>query len=121
MNNSVIEQEIVQLNDSNNVVEQVNDKEIIEKLLDRLSDDGLNSLLNEIKDEQELRKLSVKRMEKLKFALKIEKNKLIRDINNIKDKMIKEIKEDEYSSAEETELKQKPKKKVNFRSKKVNK
>lgn len=98
-----------------------NDKEIIEKLLDRLSNDGLQELINEIKDEQELRKLSTKRMEKLKSSLKIEKNKIIRDINIIKEKMIKGIKENDHledSEEEESEIKPKPKKRVTIKPKK---
>lgn len=92
----------------NNQSHEKNDQEIIYELLEKLSDEGLTKLINEIDDEKELRKLRNQRMTKLKNELKAEKNKMLKEINSIKIKMLKTVTEE--NSDESDDDKKKPKK-----------
>jgi len=80
------------------------DKEIISELLDRLNDNELEKLIDEINDEKMLRKLRKERMDKLKNELKNEKNRLLKEINSLKIKMLKNIPSDDDEESSDGEL-----------------
>jgi hypothetical protein len=62
----------------------VNDNSIIiENLLDSLSGSELLNLIEEIKDEQELRKLKSSRQKKLKSYLKKERKKIVKELDDL--------------------------------------
>lgn len=58
-------------------------EERIEKLLDSLTDLELLKLIDDIKDEQELRKLKNSRQKKLKLYLKKERIKILKDLEDL--------------------------------------
>lgn len=95
---------------------KTNQEKIIE-LLDVLTDIEIESLIKEIEDEKELRKLKKHRSEKLKASIRQEKAKLIKEMNIMKMKMMKNI---ELDSQEEDDDEVIPPKKPIKKTKLVN-
>lgn len=81
--------------DNQSIEKKKSDHEILEEIIERLSDDALLALIEDIKDEQELRKLKANRIKKMRDTLKIEKNNIIKELKKMKLTMIQA---DEYSS-----------------------
>jgi len=99
---------------------KTNQEKMIE-LLDVLTDSEIEILIKEIEDEKELRKLQKHRSEKLKAAIRQEKAKLLKEMNTMKIKMMKNIELDsEDDDQDEVVTSKKPTKKsklVNRKSK----
>ena len=99
---------------------KTNQEKMIE-LLDVLTDSEIENLIKEIEDEKELRKLKKHRSEKLKASIRQEKAKLIKEMNVMKMKMMKNIElESEEEDDDEVVTSKKPVKKskpVNRKSK----
>jgi peptidyl-tRNA hydrolase len=70
------------------------DEEIIDSLLNRSSLEQLDKLILEINEEKDLRKIKDKRMLKLKEDLRKEKNKMLREVKDIKVRMLKNLQEE---------------------------
>ncbi len=68
--------------------------ELIEDVLNRMSNEGLVKLIEDIEDEQEMRKLKTERYIRLKIELKVEKERMLKEIKDIKIRMLKNLQEE---------------------------
>lgn len=116
----VISQDIVNV-DTFNQVEKPSQQDIIDNLLENLSNDQLDQLIVDINDEKELRKLSKKRLDKLKTTLRNEKNKLIKEISQLKIKMIQNMNVVSDGDEFDDDTEELPKKKITKTRKQIKK
>jgi hypothetical protein len=72
------------------------DDELFLDIIDKASNDKLEQYIKEIDDEKEMRKIKDKRMLKLKEELKKEKNKMLKEVKDIKVRMLNNLQAEKY-------------------------
>lgn len=90
---------------------QMTDDDIFYSLVEKAQNDKLDQYIKEIEEEKEMRKFRDQRYVKLKEEIKKEKAKMLKEVKDLKLRMLKNLQEEAKDDDEDDFEEEKPKKK----------
>lgn len=82
----------------------LSDDDLFYSFIDRVANEKLDQYIKEIEEEKEMRKFRAERYMKLKDEIKKEKAKMLKEVKDIKFRMLKNLQEESKDDEEEDDF-----------------